>query len=160
MKVSYVKLDIPTQTRIAVRLELRRKLYEAALAGKIRDTDRVLIVGDKPGPSAPTDSRYHHTPFYSTKHCSGWLNACLEVEAIPEEKLIWLNAADRLGNEFDLALVNRLNPDTIIALGGNAQKWLRKGCISHVEVVHPQYHKRFHNAERYVLLDILQALKN
>lgn len=159
-KVSYAALDPHAKFEIEVRLETRRVHYLRALKGRYGHFDGVLLVGDKPGPSAPQDPGYHHTPFYSTKHCSGWLNALLHVEGIPEEALVWVNSADKDGNPTDPKIVKKLNPDLIVALGGNAEKWLKKnGIQGYVKVDHPQAHKRFKNAKPYPLMDILRPLR-
>jgi hypothetical protein len=46
----------------------------------------------------------------------------------------------------------------IVALGGNARKWLEKNGFGHFYVSHPQYHKRFKNKDRYELIDVLRKL--
>lgn len=158
---SYSKQDHLVQKRILDRLELRRERWLQALAFTLRAYDSVLLVGDRPGPSAPKDIGYHHTPFYSTKHCSGWLNTLLELEGIPEQKLVWVNSANEKGKFYSYDLIESLQPDVIIALGGNAREWIRKGPNQGwIATFHPQYWKRFRSSERYELLDILHPLKN
>lgn len=124
--MAFAKLDPFAQQKILARLETRRQLWCKAQIRKLNADELVLIVGDRPGPSAPKEPGYHHVPFYSTKHCSGWLNKQLEFEGIPEEKLIWLNSADENGNFYDIGIIEAMQPDVIIAMGGNAQKWLTK----------------------------------
>lgn len=158
--ISYTKLPVADRDAITSRLEVRRTKYIKAVGGERVGSRLVLLVGDRPGPSAPSDPDYHHTPFYSTKHCSGWLNASLHAEGIPEELLLWINAYDRLGNpaDFDLLVGNQM-PVSTIALGGNAAKWLEQnGYDRFVREYHPQYWKRFHHGERYPLLDKLKKL--
>jgi hypothetical protein len=158
-KVSYARLDEDGKRAFARRLVLRRKLYAQCLKGQLGGSRRILLVGDRPGPGAPADDGYHHTPFYSTKHCSGWLNAALEVEGIPEDRLVWINSADRHGNPTDFGIVEKLMLVDTIALGGNAEKWLKaNGYERYTKIHHPQYWKRFHNSERYPLLDVLKKL--
>lgn len=159
MKVSYSSLDEAGKRAIASRLALRKRLYLNALKGICLTKDPILLVGDRPGPAAPKEEGYHHTPFYSVKHCSGWLNTALHLESIPEEKLIWINSADAAGNPTRFDIVEAARPDVIIALGGNASKWLKKNGVEQFGYEHhPQYHKRFKNSERYHLLDVLRSL--
>ena len=159
MKISYSSLDESGKRAVAKRLVLRRTIYLKALKGISQSEDPILLVGDRPGPGAPKDEGYHHTPFYSIKHCSGWLNTALHLESIPEEKLIWINSADKDGISTDFSIVERIQPDVVVALGGNAEKWLKKnGVANYAYCHHPQYHKRFRNSERYQLLDILRSL--
>jgi len=157
MKISYRLLDAAAKEAIQERLELRKTIFEKFKQGKLNGG--ILIVGDRPGPSAPKEPGYHHTPFYSTKHCSGWLNAALHVEGISETNLVWINSVDEKGQETDHRLVERLEPESIIALGGNAASWVMKhGLLNFIKVTHPQFHKRFKNSERYELLDLLATL--
>ena len=162
MKVSYVALNQQEKKCIDERLRVRLNRFIAATDVKVSCTaGNVLIVGDRPGPSAPLDPEYHHTPFYSTKHCSGWLNAALHLANIPEDRLVWINSADRNGNSTDTSIIKRVKPDIIICLGGNAVKWV-KGAINasgkfceFYKFDHPQFHKRFKNSEEYPLLAFL-----
>ena len=144
-------------------METRRNRYEHfVLQGKSPSkkfpAPEVLVVGDRPGPSAPLEPDYHHTPFYSVKHCSGWLNELLWEWGTDENKLLWLNAYDKDGKPTPVELLKRNKPSDedsfprIIALGGNAERWLKKmGYTHYLKVDHPQYHKRFKNKEQYFL---------
>ena len=116
--------------------------------------NKILIVGDRPGPSAPIDPNYHHTPFYSMKHCSGWLNKLLDGSGIDENKLLWINTYDKDGIPNKIS-PHSLKPSKIIALGGNASKWVKSFKVSFTSTYHPQYWKRFRNKEIYPLLNIL-----
>jgi hypothetical protein len=159
MNVSYRNLRSDDHAAIAARLEVRKQRYLDLVEGKTVAAD-FLLIGDKPGPSAPTTPGYHHTPFYSTKHCSGWLNAYLHVEEIPEEKLLWVNAYDSLGNPTSVDLAKRAKAETVIALGHLAGKWAKTaGLTEHsrfIQVPHPQWHKRFMNKQPY---DLIEAIK-
>lgn len=156
MKVLYSQLSESDKKAVAKRLVTRKLRYLSLLNGKLTGSVKVLLVGDRPGPAAPTDPTYHHTPFYSTKHCSGWLNACLHLEGIAEDELLWINAYDREGNPADFSLLKNLRVEKIVALGGNAEKWLKQNGVSeYYKVSHPQFHKRFKSSERYELLDKL-----
>jgi hypothetical protein len=163
MNVSFKNLGPTDHAAIQARLEVRKSRYLQLLeapAGTTIATD-FLLIGDKPGPSAPADPGYHHTPFYSTKHCSGWLNAYLHVEGIPEEKLLWINAYDRLGNPFSAQIAGRARADAVIALGHLAAKWARTvGLDKHprfIQVPHPQWHKRFMHGETYDLIETIKC---
>lgn len=163
MNVSFKNLGPDDRAAVEARLEVRKSRYLQLLEatpGTTITTD-FLLIGDKPGPSAPTDSSYHHTPFYSTKRCSGWLNAYLHVEGIPEEKLLWINAYDRLGNPFSHEKVKQVRAETIIALGYNAAKWARDAGLTKnprfIQVPHPQWHKRFMHGEAYDLIDAIKC---
>lgn len=156
---------LPSRDRkgILQNLEVRKDRYEHfVLAGrkatKKMAAPEVLIVGDRPGPSAPLEPDYHHTPFYSVKHCSGWLNELLWQWRIDESRLLWLNAYYKDGIPFDKEVLRRNKPKDddefpkIIALGGNAEKWLkRNGYTNFLKANHPQFHKRFKNKEQYML---------
>lgn len=165
--MSYAKLPAAEKKAYAKRLVLRRKLFEQNVLHFSRARgctvpEAIVLVGDRPGPAAPKDPSYHHTPFYSTKNSSSWLNCQLLREEIPEERLLWINAYDKDGVPNDPTTLLNLRPDTIIALGGNAAKWLEGVCGleagQFVETYHPQYWKRFRSGERYPLLDILKGL--
>lgn len=154
---SFSRLDMMEKNSYIVRLELRKSYWMRAKNLELDGSKLILLVGDRPGPSAPKEKYYHHTPFYSTKHCSGWLNSSLEAEKIPEKKLVWINSADENGKYYDIKIVNHLIPKSIIALGGKAGAWLEKnGVDDYISCYHPQYWKRFHNKERYPLFDLIK----
>jgi len=160
MKVSYQKLDDFGKRTIANNLEIRKRNFLKALTNPQWEKGKILIIGDRPGPSAPTDPSYHHTPFYSTKHCSGWLNTALYLAQIPEDRLIWINSADKDGRPLDYSILEKLDADKIICLGGNAEKWYKKASefgYEYVKFDHPQYWKRFKNSEEYPLIEFLQC---
>ena len=160
MKFSAAQFIRDHHDEIATRLEYRKTAYLSLLEGKVKNLrGSVLLVGDRPGPSAPTDLRFHHTPFYSTKYCAGWLNALLEVEGIDERRLVWINATHHDGSPFSGSIVRALAPEAVIALGGNAKKWADKNFELAVTVPHPQYWKRFQSSAPYPLIDLLKLLK-
>ena len=152
--------------KVLQNLEIRRKRYEHFVLrrGKFSEefpAPEAIILGDRPGPSAPTDPSYHHTPFYSTKHCSGWLNALLFLEGFDENELVWVNAFNVDGspthNDVVENLLTKFSPQ-IIALGGNAEKWLKQNNYPlYVKVDHPQYHKRFKNKQPYPFVTELRS---
>lgn len=156
-KISYAALPAVDKQEIASRLDTRKHIYTGILSGGV-ETVEVLLVGDRPGPSAPKHDLYVHTPFFSVKHCSGWLNALLHANSIPEHRLAWINSSDRVGTPLNFDIVRKLRPTRILALGGNAERWLIKnGCSSYIKVDHPQYWKRFKNSQPYPLVDALKT---
>ncbi len=148
-------LDINIKYRVCRRLILRKRRY-LDLCGGNKVVSKFILIGDRPGPSAPTDEDYHHTPFYSLKHCSGWLNLQLELHAISEENLLWLNSVDSKGTESDPNIIKDIDAQ-IIALGGNAVKWLKRHGFEFHETYHPQYWKRFKSKQEYPLLKVLST---
>ena len=127
------------------RIEDRTATYLKLLAGQTRYLrNRVLLVGDRPGPGAPKEVGFHHTPFCSTKYSSGWINAQLEARGIAETELLWINSTHHDGTPFDVELAFKAKPRLVIGLGGNANKWLYGAKFEAYHVVpHPQYWKRF-----------------
>lgn len=161
MKIGYNHLSLDDQRQFALNLNRRRESWVGFKTdGKISPLKTTLIIGDRPGPGAPKEPGYHHTAFYSTKHCSGWLNAALVLEGIKEDKLLWVNSADENGTPLSPSVLE--HPwRNVIVLGGNAKKWLQKNVdwsFKFHYAHHPQYHKRFKNNERYELLDLLTTL--
>lgn len=153
MTVSYKRLATEQQRGVLRRLRVRRDKYLKLLSSK-KVKARVLVVGDRPGPGAPTDPNYHHTPFYAINNCSGWLNSLLEINRVPEEQLLWINAYDTKGKPFDKP-IDAEQFDLVVALGGNAEKWCKKNGIKYTKVAHPQYHKRFESKKPYPLIEVL-----
>lgn len=142
---------------ISSRLLTRKRTFLAALKKNHGSYfNRILIVGDRPGPGAPQTPHYHHTPFYSIKHCSGWLNGLLEDNSIPEDELVWLNSHTYDGEPTPYDVINFMQPRVIIALGGNADRWLINGGFKHQTVYHPQYWKRFKSKEEYPLINMIR----
>lgn len=159
MKIGVLsKLSTGQQRSFIERLRTRRIMSRALMDGRVGD-DLVLVVGDTPGPGAPKINGYHHTPFYATVHCSGWLNLLLEEAAIPESGLVWINSTNVDGNPAPVSALDH-NFRGIIALGGNAEKWLKKsGVTNYVKVHHPQFWKRFHSKEAYPLIEQLKRFQ-
>lgn len=160
VKISFARLSDQDKCAILARLEFRKERYLSVRQQEFKDPGTIVIVGDRPGPSAPRTALYHHTPFYSTLHCSGWLNSCLHVAQIPESRLVWLNSTDFCGDALSHDVLRAIvDPAQIIAAGGAAAQWLRGGGFSQVsKVPHPQFWKRFKSAERYPLIDLLCSL--
>jgi len=156
---AFDKLPHKLQQGICRSLVLRKQNYLAAQAGKRWKQMRVILVGDRPGDGAKKlPANHHHTPFYSTKNSSLWLNKQLEELGVHENDVLWLNSADLNGVPTDPKLLEGWGKHTIIALGGNASKWLEEHGKPHLKVFHPQAWKRFHSKEPYPLLGHLQQL--
>ena len=152
--MSFKNLDRSSKLAVLKALKLRKSRFCSLLKGEQIST-KVLIVGDRPGPTAPKTSSFHHTPFYSIKNCSGWLNQQLVAKGISESDLIWLNAADWEGTATSHGLLDKIQTAKIIALGANAAKWLSKANRQFIRVDHPQFHKRFKSKENYPLFNLL-----
>lgn len=120
---------------------------------------RTLLVGDRPAPSAPDDPDFHYTPFGAITGSSLWLNLQLHHAEIPESQLAWVNAADLHGTVADHAVL-RARWLRVVALGGNANRWVLKAGLpkAHVHVMHPQAWKRFHAREPYPLITLLRRV--
>lgn len=171
MTFVYKKLPVQEQRAIAKQLTSRRAAFENLIyAQKGPAHPVILMVGDRPGPGAPNTDSFHHTPFYSIYNSSGWLNVQLVREQIPEERLLWVNSADRHDKDTDpTTIFNFVNVATAVALGSNAAKWLKtldfekfrqpqNSSYRVIQTYHPQYWKRWRSKERYPLLDILKEL--
>lgn len=158
---AFDKLPVETQRGITSSLRIRKNAYLAALRGE-RWNVKVVLVGDRPGNGAKLlPANHHHTPFYSTKNSSLWLNRQLFEAGVDEDKLVWMNAADLHGVPFPIELAQGwLGNPLVVALGGNAEKWLRGGNIDHTKVHHPQAWKRFHSKKEYPLIPLLMKALN
>lgn len=153
---AFDRLDEHLQKSILSSLRHRRANYAQALAGVRWPEMRVILVGDRPGNGAKLlPANHHHTPFYSTKNSSLWLNRLLVEEGVLENSLFWINSADMHGTPSSYDHLENWHSPKIIALGGNASKWLAKGGYAHEQVWHPQAWKRFKNGERYPLIELL-----
>lgn len=159
---AFDKLGSEAQRSILRALVERRKRYTRAMRME-HVAARVILLGDTPGPGRPTDPNYHHTPFYSTKNSSLWVNRLLWEHGIPEADLLWFNTTLADGHPLDSRILSkqlRSNP-TVICLGGNAEKWFKQRFTDkqngYIKVHHPQAWKRFHSKERYPLVDHLKC---
>ncbi len=157
---AFDRLDREVQRALAKRLQHRRMRYLKAMARQTVHSE-VILLGDTPGPGRPNSPNFHHTPFYSTKNSSLWINRLLGEHSIPETSLLWFNTTLADGTPLLPELFNRqlyTNPP-VICLGGNAEKWLTKVAEYEgrfVKVHHPQAWKRFHSKEHYPLIDYLE----
>lgn len=156
---AFDKLDHGLQRSIIASLGLRRKNYCAGLAGQRWAQCRVIMVGDRPGPGAKKlPATHHHTPFYSTKNSSLWLNKRLVEIGVHENDLFWLNSADLNGVPTHPSHLEGWHDVKLVALGNNASAWLDSHQKEHFKVQHPQAWKRFHSSDPYPLLGHLQQL--
>jgi hypothetical protein len=158
--MSYATLTEAQQRKFAKRLVMRRSAHvEWVREGYIDEWRDILIVGDQPGPRAPDNVEYHHTPFYSKLYSGGWLNEQLVLNDIAEDRLMWINSASKAGYPAPPDILKAKKWTAVIALGNNAYHWVHlHGMVEAIKVSHPQFHKRFKAAERYVLLDVLEGL--
>ena len=149
---AFNKLDAITRVAINDRVLLRMKRFLALKTGAWTPKNEILLVGDRPAPSAPVDPAFHYTPFGAHWNSSLWLNALLEKHQIPEERLGWVNAYDLDGTPTNQAVLKH-QWGQIIARGGNASQWCKQHV--HIKVQHPQAWKRFHSKEPYPLIGYL-----
>lgn len=158
--VAFSKLPEETKQALFEQLRTRRIHYELAKRRGYNGGVRAVLLGDKPGPGRPTATGYHHTPFYSTKHTSLWLNLMLLEEKIDENRLLWFNVESADGqalNPIHIQDLRRLHP-VFICMGGEAEKWMKKNApgVPYTKVFHPSFAKRFQHDTRYNLLDVLK----
>lgn len=108
----------------------------------------VLLVGEDFAAHTSRDPLYQW-PFasFSNIGCSGWMTQQLLDAGVSEADLCWANI-DQLpsrwagGYELDRF-------DLVVALGKKASEELTKRGVVHVQADHPQYHRRFKNADPY-----------
>ena len=114
----------------------------------------ILIVGDKPSnPLLGFD-----LPFVHLDGCSPWLADQLAKTGVPESSLYWVNGFGVDGAMTDPSFIDKLEPSKIIALGSQAHRWCEIAGVNHFRTEHPQYWKRFRNADIYPLVNILRSL--
>lgn len=157
---AFTKLDSKLQDSLLERV-ISRKARFLALTKQDKFQRSILIVGDKPAPSAPTDPAFHYTPFGALEHSSLWINLQLTKASIDEAKLSWINAADLAGIGTSYKVLEH-NWMAIICLGGSAAKWIRSyhgTLIPKVyQVHHPAAWKRFNSKAEYPLIPLLVQL--
>lgn len=139
----------PTFDRTEVlRRRSKRHLLHSASAG--RWGAKIAIVGEQFAERKDTDA-FYQWPFasFNGTGCSQWLTNQLEEDSIYESELFWINA------DQDLSVLHDLGASKVIALGEKAAEALYREKIQAQLAPHPQFWKRFHNSERYPLLDLL-----
>jgi hypothetical protein len=101
---------------------------------------KFLFVGDiGSNPRAHVD-----LPFWSDRGSSEYLNDALTVAGFHENDVAMVNARRHDGQRQEIPTEGYWE---IIALGRQASEQLRGRAIRHKVVPHPQYWKRFHNAD-------------
>lgn len=155
---AFSKLQFAQKRRLVRRVSFRTQRFLDLTTG-VMPVNTILLIGDRPAPNAPADPGFHFTPFGAFCHSSLWLNRELDAAKIPEHKLTWINSADVNGEPTNAAVLKH-NWTGIIALGGNAAKWVSKAKINKpfAQVQHPQAWKRFHSKEHYPLISALESL--
>ena len=150
------KLDRKLQQQLVNRVLARKMRFLKLRAGEWKPSNgQLLLIGDRPAPSAPRDLGFHYTPFGALTNSSLWLNQQLEQFHIPEDGLAWVNATDINGVKTDHKILEH-HWGGIIALGNNAKLWACKGTSKVVWLAqHPSAWKRFHSREPYPLLGLL-----
>ncbi len=163
---AFDKLPEATQHSIISSLKTRKEHYCRGLLGWRPDSVKVILVGDRPGPGAlKLPANHHHTPFYSTKNSSLWLNRNLVEAGVDESKLFWINAYDVHGKPAHGSHLSMWKSVShVFLLGGNAVKWYMKEAQHLVPIFvevehffHPQAWKRFKSKEEYPLIPALKA---
>lgn len=149
------KLDKDLRHKIALRVAIR---ITESISPIKNINSKILIVGDKPAPSTKEEARINCIPFAAFWHSSLFLNIKLEEANIPESNLAWVNARDFDDNPTSYNVFPDWKWKKIIALGGVAEKWVKKAGLECSTVPHPSYWKRFHSKEPYPLIQVLKDL--
>jgi hypothetical protein len=153
---AFDRLPKEEQWAYAARLKTRKINHARGLSGH-RWPVKAVLVGEKPGNGARNlPANFHHTPFYSTKNSSLWLNTLLLRTGINEEHLFWINSADMDGVPASTSHLQGWGDAEIIALGGAAEKWISGAGMTCARFYHPQAWKRFRSKEEYPLIAFLQ----
>jgi hypothetical protein len=152
---AFDELDAGLQKALLRRVAVRQERYIAMNNQRWKPMNgEILLMGDRPAPSAPNDPTFHFTPFAALTHSSLYLNVLLEQFAIDEEQLGWMNAYDRAGIATDTRPLS-YRWSHVFALGFSPSSFLTKAGVPHTRVMHPQAWKRFHSKEPYPLIGLL-----
>lgn len=156
---NFNNLDERQKRKFAQNCVRRRTSFEAWTRHcQIAEAKDILIIADRPGPKAPQTDDYHHTPFYSKLHSGGWLNASFVLAEIEETRLMWVNSAT-WDNKPEGDSILKREWKHIIALGGNAEKYLKKNGVTNFwKFDHPQYAKRWKSSEPYLFVSTLKTI--
>jgi hypothetical protein len=96
-------------------------------------------------------------PFMTPNNSSGWLFNVVHEAGYKERDIAFINARTLTGEAHDMPQqVLDMNP-TFIALGKTAHQWL--SGLSHEELEHPQFFKRFHKNERWDYINRLAEIR-
>lgn len=152
---AFTMLDSGLQKTLLHRVSIRKERYVAMNQQRWKPMrGEILLIGDRPAPSAPDHPAFHFTPFGALSHSSLWLNLLLEQHAIDEDQLGWMNAYDRAGIPSDPGQLS-YRWSHVFALGNSPSSFLKRAGIQHTTVMHPQAWKRFHSKESYPLIGLL-----
>lgn len=151
----FKKLDPETRKAIINRVIFRKHRFLRWTRKGLVPEAKILLVGDCPANDAPNDPEFHFTPFGALWNSSLFINLALHNAGIAEQDLAWCNAADykKVPTSYEL-----LVPEwpLIVALGGAAEKWIKKAGKNCVRFDHPAYHKRWKSKEEYPLIPFLK----
>lgn len=148
--MSWGTLNFDQQCQFTRICNDRRRAFEKWTKTRAIDNQKdTLIVADRPGPKAPQNDDYHHTPFHSKNGSGGWLNEQLALYGISEDTLMWVNSATWDGKKTSSDILTAHNWKYVIALGVNASKWLSENSVKHEKFDHPQAHRRFKSKTVY-----------
>lgn len=165
MNHGWKHLNNQGQRKFAQNCVRRRAAYETWVHHRdLAEAKDILIIADRPGPKAPQQDNFHHTPFYSKIHSGGWLNAYLVDEGIEETRLMWVNSATWDNQEGSIDILHLRDWKHVMCLGLNAQKFFKKNCSAFSSeehyFTHPQFHKRFVGSHDYPLIQRLKQILN
>lgn len=152
---AFQKLEVETRKGIIDRCIFRKKRYMTERHPDGAAVGKILLIGDKPAPSAPDDPGFHYTPFAALWHSSLYINKALHDAGIDEAWLFWENAYTLHDVPKDGAILTE-DWGLVVALGGAAHRWmLKNGRKPDATVHHPAAWKRFHSKESYPLIEEL-----
>jgi len=120
-------------------------------SGAWRPGKVVLIIGEQANVSQAHAERVPVVPFaaFHGSGCSEWLTEQVQETGVKENQLYWINALDPAGRPTDPGFVSKLRPLRVVAMGKVAAAWCQLNKIHHVNIMHPQAHKRFNFKEPY-----------
>lgn len=153
---AFERLSKEEQRAFFAQMKTRKFNHARGLSGH-RWPVKAILVGEKPGNGArKMPANFHHTPFYSTKNSSLWLNTLLIRAGVSEEHLFWINSADMDGVPASTTHLQGWGDARVIALGNLAEKWVSGVGLRCEKFYHPQAWKRFHSKEEYPLVSFLK----
>ena len=107
------------------------------------DKAKYLFIGEQ----VNSKQRELKWPFYEYGNSSLYLTKCLHEAGIKEDGIIWMNAYSKEGHMsylFKRFMEEKPKKIKIITLGGHAADAVDKlGLLTHAELPHPSYVKRF-----------------
>lgn len=153
MITSFESLTPQQKWQCEINYQSRKIVFDRwKTTGFVNSDKTILIVGDRPGPKAISD-----TPFFGKSHSGGWLNTNLVANNISEFKLFWINAASQSGNPSD-SYILQSRKWISIALGKNAEAWLSDNGQCYTAFEHPQFHRRFKGRKEYPFIEYLKVM--